>query len=323
MKQFLKTAMWLVGGALVYTVVFQTFYIWMRYDQPQAFPIKALLLSLLWNFVPILFLVVVNYLVIYRYPIRVVNWMKFLLDMAIAMTALAVLNTIFKLTTGENVEYAGTVFSNLLIIVGFESLYYEKKSRLAMMQQALSQQEILRYQYEALKAQVNPHFLFNSLNILYSFISVDTERSKEYVLHLSRIYRYILSQADRMEVSVGEELTFLHSYTDILAIRFNELFKVEISNTEPYREQRLIPYTLQILVENVIQHNMISSTSPMTVIIEGNEEGLTVRNRIVPKPTDLSTHLGTRYLSRLYESVGKDFKTAVEDGYYIARVPYL
>lgn len=208
-----------------------------------------------------------------------------------------------------------------------ENLYSEKKSKMALRTQAMTRHELMHYKYEALKAQFDPHFLFNSLNILYSFIPVNPVKSQQYVLKLSQIYRYILDKGDKSEVTVREEINFIQSYIEILCIRYNDAFKVDIRNIEPYYDQKIIPFTLQILLENVVKHNMISASTPMTININGHENYVEVSNPIVPKIQDTETRTGTRigirYLTKLYKSHQRQFCIESDGARFTAILPYL
>lgn len=197
------------------------------------------------NFCPIFALVILNYLIIYHLRLEVPHWVKFVVDFILSVAALSSINIFITITSHNTVEWAGTFFSNIIIFIVIENLYSEKISRIAMRTQSMTRHELMRYKYEALKAQFDPHFLFNSLNILYSFIPVNPEKSQQYVLKLAQIYRYILDQGDKSEVTLREEMKFLQSYIDILCIRYKDSFRVEMSNLAPYYERKIIPYTLQ------------------------------------------------------------------------------
>lgn len=317
-----KTVIWLFGGSLAYLFFFQAFYDCMKYGKLIPVPGQEMVRALAINFFPLLFLVCVNYLIVFKLKVTR-HWIKYAIDSILSFIALILLNLSFILISGMPVEWAGTVFSNVLILVFIESLYYEKVSRDMVEQQALAKQEILRYQFEALKAQVDPHFLFNSLNILYSIIPPQEDKTRDYVLNLSRIYRYTLNQSDKTEVTLKEELSFLESYMDIMRIRYNNNFNVEIKGIESYEERLIIPYTLQMLVENVTKHNVISTNQPLVVKINADEDGIWVRNVVQPKEAQYSTRIGTTYLSRLYACHNKRFAAGHEGNQYVAKVPYL
>ena len=319
----LKTLLVLTVAAVVYTLVFQVFYNWMRYNELLPLPVPNMILSLCMNIVPIWILVILNYIIVWKIPHGKKAFPAYAFGLAISMSMLVVINLLFKVVMGRGVEWAGTIFSNLLIYISIESIYHQYLSKLVLRQQALAKQQILQYQYEVLKAQVNPHFLFNSFNILYSFIPPEQDKARECVLNLSHIYRYTLNHGDKTQVSVKEELQFLKAYNEILKIRFHNNFRVEIIGMDKFENRNIIPYSLQMLVENVTKHNMITSTQPMIVKITADETGITVSNPIRKKDVDVATHFGLQYLSLLYESHKKKFSTICDNITYTAHIPYL
>jgi len=320
----LRTFLHLSVGAVIYALFFEVFYCWMRYGDPFPFSFEETALSIAYNFIPIYFLVFCNYLLIFRLNEGQKPLVSAVVCLILSTVILIIIGWLFTLFTGFPVEYAGTVFCNLMIIAGLESVYYAHYSKLVQKKHALQEQETLIYKYEALKAQINPHFLFNSLNILYSFIPPDNKDAREYVLHLSKIYRFTLNHNDKPEVSVRTELDFLNSYIRILEIRYNDNLKVNISLSPGAEEKKIIPYSLQMLVENVTKHNFISYESPMTVDIKLGNDGITVSNPLRPKESDMtSTRFGLSYLKHLYSHRGKEFTAGKSGSDFIAFVPYL
>lgn len=159
---------------------------------------------------------------------------------------------------------------------------------------------------------------------MYSFIPPEIKDAREYVLHLSKIYRFTLNHNDKSEVNVRTELDFLNSYISILEIRYNDNIKVNISLFPGAEEHKIIPYSLQMLVENVTKHNFISSESPMTIDIIFENDGITVSNPLRPKESDMtSTRFGLSYLKHLYYHSGKEFTAGKSGSDFIAFVPYL
>jgi LytS/YehU family sensor histidine kinase len=139
-------------------------------------------------------------------------------------------------------------------------------------------------QFEALKNQVSPHFLFNSLSILSFLVHVDANLSEKFIDQLSKAYRYILEQKDNDTVYLKTELDFLRSYAFLLKIRFENKFDVKILVNEIDAEKyRVAPLTLQLLIENSVKHNRMSEKEPLIVTILIKEEHLVVRNPVRPR----------------------------------------
>lgn len=126
--------------------------------------------------------------------------------------------------------------------------------------------EKLASQYQSLKDQLNPHFLFNNLNSLTALIRKDPDKAVEFVKGLSEVYRYVLQFSQKEVVPLDQELAFITTYLDLLSIRFGENLRVEVHQEGAERYQ-VPPLTLQLLVENAIKHNIISSSKPLDLVI--------------------------------------------------------
>ncbi len=323
-RERLKVFISLTVGAVIYSLFFEFFYCWMRYGNPLPFSFEETALSIVYNFVPIYILVICNYLLIFKLNQGKRPIFSAISCLILSTIALILIGVAFTFVTGYPVEYAGTMFCNLMIIAGLESIYYAQYSKQILRKHALQEQETLIYKYEALKAQINPHFLFNSLNILYSFIPPEVKEAREYVLHLSKIYRFTLNHNDKPEVNVSTELDFLNSYIRILQIRYNNNLKVNISLQPEVEQRKIIPYSLQMLVENVTKHNFISVEKPMSIDILFSDKGITVSNPLQPKDSDMaSTKFGLSYLKHLYSHRGKEFFAGKDGAKFVAFVPYL
>ena len=152
--------------------------------------------------------------------------------------------------------------------------------------------EKLALQYESLKNQVNPHFLFNSLNTLSGLIDKDAEKATRFVRQLADIYRYVLEQKDRELVSLETEMQFVNTYISLMKIRFGENLFVH-TDTQDDNNLKVIPLSVQMLVENAIKHNIISMDKHLIINIK-TEEGayLTVENNLQKKSSILQESSG-------------------------------
>lgn len=170
-----------------------------------------------------------------------------------------------------------TVFQALAIaifITGISEAFYQYEQ---LRQLEKEKEELLRLnlmaQYDSLKQQVNPHFLFNSLNSLSALIATDSGRAEQFVEEMSGVYRYLL-QSSRDELTTLEaELEFIHSYLHLLKTRFGTALQVNIQVPAVFYPYRIPPLTLQLLVENAVKHNEVSSSHPLTLtidVVEGN-----------------------------------------------------
>ena len=185
---------------------------------------------------------------------------------------------------------------------------------------------LAEYRYMALKNQVNPHFLFNALNLLDSIVQDgDKEGSSRYIHKLAGIYRYMLQHDNQKLVSLGEEVTFVRMYADLLRVRFPEGINLyQLIRTEDL-SRKVVPCTLQLLLENVTKHNAISAEKPLRVGVSTNGEYLTMENDRIPRASaPVSTGLGLHYLRNQYMDIsGKDILVEQTEDSFRVSIPLL
>jgi len=321
---------WLWGflSFVVYYVVFQAFYnkiaagTFYPYTELWQLPAHMAL-----NFIPIFLIYVTDWAIIFKLNrIQDIRW-KLLLDFVLANAGVVTIDFLFILalfgSEYDSVNWAGTFFSNFILFFAIEAVYYvvnfQRKAREAE-QQA---QTALRYRYTALKTQMTPHFLFNSLNMLSALVNFDGDKAKDFISWLSRVYHYTLAKQDTELATLEEELDFMSSYVNILSLRYKGKFSVNVTGLEHVSNQMLPPYTLQLLIENITKHNTISARQPMHVRVEIGPEGMRVSNPVNYRKSESPSHLGLRYLSELYASYGEDFRTEKDDETFTAIIPYI
>jgi two-component system, LytTR family, sensor kinase len=166
--------------------------------------------------------------------------------------------------------------------------------------------ENLVAELEGLKQQINPHFLFNSLATLQGMIHEKDENAEQYVLSLSAVYRQFLSKRNETTTTLREELMFLENYLYMLRYRYEECLQLTFDVKEKQTSLRLPVFCLQLLVENCIKHNILSSKKPLLVRIYQSEPGsITVENNKQPKQTDTeSMGIGLTNLQQRYKLLG-------------------
>jgi len=156
-------------------------------------------------------------------------------------------------------------------------------------------------QYDNLKNQLNPHFLFNSLTSLNSLIFENPQLASEFLQQLSRVYRYVLENKDKTLVTLSTEEKFISNYIKLLMSRFESGLKVNVDVKDADRDKRILPVTLQILVENAIKHNIISKESPLQIDIYSDADYLVVKNNLQVKHImEDSNKQGLENLRNLY-----------------------
>lgn len=151
------------------------------------------------------------------------------------------------------------------------------------------QNDIAQMQYQQLKSQINPHFLFNSLNVLISLINKDADKATDYTRKLSIIYRYVLSYDIQETVFLEEEMDFIRNYIDILKIRFGDGLNVAYNIKSEDHKRKIPPMTLQVLVENAVKHNAITASAPLLIQIYSDEGDIVVTNNIIPRIRTVSS----------------------------------
>jgi hypothetical protein len=180
------------------------------------------------------------------------------------------------------------------------------------------------YQYERLKQQINPHFLFNSLGILdYLVQEHETERASSFIRKLANIYRYMLKNDNKPLVKLSEEMDFTRMYIDLLKERFTEGMVVEIDIERELHDRYIVPCAVQLLVENATKHNIVSAEQPLTINITTEEGMLVVRNRLQLRTHGQpSTRLGLENIRRQYQDITRrDISVEKTDSEFIVKLP--
>jgi LytS/YehU family sensor histidine kinase len=223
---------------------------------------------------------------------------------------------------------------SFIMLVLVSALYYGiltsfhifKNIHQASLQAEKMQKEIAQAQFDTLKNQVNPHFLFNSLNVLTSLIPLDPDMAEKFTEQLSKAYRYVLEhKADDM-VPLKTELDFIYAYLFLIDIRFKDKLKLNINLPAHRLHWLLPPLTLQLLIENAIKHNVLSKKSPLQIDIFVDEDDyLCVTNNLQVRDDKMvSTGVGLRNISNRYGYLtNKPTHFGVEGKHYVTKIPLL
>ena len=194
------------------------------------------------------------------------------------------------------------------------------------MQVEIGKANLAQYRYMKLKNQVNPHFLFNSLNILDCLVCEEkSEKASLYIHKLAGIYRYMIKSEEEEVVSLRDELVFVGLYTDLLKVRFPERFDAIIDVPEDKMVRFVPPCSIQLLIENATKHNAVGPDNPLTVKVEIMDDNVRVSNNLVPKMTQSpSTGLGQKYIRQLYMDMsGKQIDIEQTEDEYCVTLPLL
>ncbi|GAB4032096.1 sensor histidine kinase [Spirosoma jeollabukense] len=183
----------------------------------------------------------------------------------------------------------------------------------------------LQHQLNKLKSQINPHFLFNSLNILSSLIYEDPRKAEDVVDEISIVYRYLLRVNDGELTTLGAELQFIQSYFHLLKTRYGAGLDLQIQVDAEKRDFKLPALTLQLLLENAVKHNVMMPDRPLKIVIETQGQSLLVRNNLQRKNTPiLSNKVGLNNIATKYRLLGQGDLTIQEvDGQFVVILPLL
>lgn len=231
-----------------------------------------------------------------------------------------------NLSSGENVSYlVTTVIITLLVNAVFSAIEFFKFWRQSVKEAEELKRESLSAEFETLKNQINPHFLFNSLNTLTSLIEEQPKQATEFVQKLSNVYRYVLTQKDKQLVSLREELEFIQSYIYLNQIRFGNNLKVNIQIPASYLSFSVVTLSLQMLIENCIKHNTISIQKPLVIHIEIADNKISVRNNLQRKSVmNESNGIGLNNIVHRYSFVTEESVEITDDEiYFTVRLPLI
>lgn len=181
------------------------------------------------------------------------------------------------------VHYQFGLWITLTIVAIFHFVYYYNKYQ----QNKIKEQKVIAgtasAKFDALKNQLDPHFLFNSLNVLTSLIEENPENAQKFTTSLSKVYRYVLEQKNKELVTVDEELEFAKTYMSLLKMRFEDSIVFEIPEKATNPESKVVPLSLQLLLENAVKHNMVNASKPLHIKIYEADGNLVVENNLQPK----------------------------------------
>ncbi len=212
------------------------------------------------------------------------------------------------------------IFVASLLIV--EILKLRQKSKHDAIDKEILKREKIQSELNEIKNQLNPHFLFNSLNSLHSLIRSNPEKASLFVTNLSKLYRYVLQSKEKDLVSIEEELAFLKNYTDLIHIRYRDKFQINIDLKAKDYRLYLPVLSIQLLVENAIKHNEISEENPLKVFVNIIDNYLVVTHKLRPRKTLIqSTGNGIVNLSiRCQILMGRDIKIQKDESFTV-RIP--
>ena len=216
--------------------------------------------------------------------------------------------------------------ANLLSVGIDESVYSLNKWRENTLEKEQLKKINLQSQFESLKSQVNPHFLFNSLNSLSSLIADEPDKAEQFVDEMAKVYRYLLQTNEGELTTLDTELAFIQSYYHLLKTRYGAGIRLEVAVDKPYKIYQLPPLTLQMLVENAVKHNVIHVGKPLLIEIRTTDTGqLLVRNNLQRKTGRIaSNQVGLTNIAAKYRLLAQtDPVVSAEDDQFTVLLPLL
>lgn len=223
----------------------------------------------------------------------------------------------------ENILFGNTI--TLIVMSIFEGVYFFRRWKESLVQAEKMKRENMESQLNSLRSQIDPHFLFNSLNVLSSLIKKDTAKAEEFIEDFAKVYRYVLDVRSEMVVTLSSELKFLEAYISLQKIRFGNGLNLKVNINPRPMTLYLPPLVLQELVGNAIKHNEVSDQSPLTIEIFNRGDDLIVKNNLQPRNEQLpSTALGLKNIEKRYALLSsKKPYFEIKESNYEAMVPLL
>ena len=267
-----------------------------------------------------------------------ISWVKHPVErFVVGVIATVIFTVIVAIGLAKSWEYSWNVkFSSYndfifsaLVITFLISLFLHGREflirwRASAVEAERYQKESMMAQYESLKSQVDPHFLFNSLNVLTNLVYEDADKSAKFIKQLSEVYRYVLDTRNKELVPLEEEMKFVNSYLFLQQIRFGD--KLIIENKLVDEKGVVPPLVIQMLVENAIKHNIISEENPLHITLYKNDFFIVLENNLQIKDVlkEESPGIGLENISKRYEFF-TEHKVEVlnKNGKFQVRLPFL
>lgn len=234
------------------------------------------------------------------------------------MSCIMIISTdVFHIKIDKILRLLGYVIATLIILTvngGSIGAYFFKEWKKAIIQSERLQRERTMVQFENLKNQLNPHFLFNSLTSLNSLIFENQQLASQFLQQLSKVYRYVLQHKEKELVSLETEINFIENYIFLLETRFCDSLHIEIDVASGEKNRQIVPVTLQILIENAIKHNIVNEQYPLTIRIYTDSQYLYVQNNLQRKSIiENSNKMGLENMKALYRFLSKKTMEVKED----------
>lgn len=234
-----------------------------------------------------------------------------------------IFNTSFIRLMDEMIITTFVIIAVLILTLIDLSVYLVQKWRLSLAETEKFKKESIEFHFEMLRTQVNPHFLFNSLNTLSSLIYQNQDIAATFTRELAEVYRYVLANRKKDVVFLKEEFDFLKAYKYLLELRFEKKLKFEINIESGKLDKVIAPMTLQMLIENAVKHNVVSMRRPLTIKIFTDENYLIVSNNLQEKRMQqYSSEIGLKNITSRYGFITEE-KVVVnkDENNFVVKIP--
>ena len=267
----------------------------------------------------------------YTIGVAVTAAVAFLAVVSVICAFIVTLDLPFHLLVPLNWEdFARNILVALIVETTIFSITYMVIFAVNMQKEVVWQREQrhqAEFRYMTLKNQVDPHFLFNSLNVLDSIVKDSSkEEASRYIHKLAHLYHYMMQHEGHRLVSLGEEVEFAKAFCELLQIRFPEGLRVEYNIREEDLSAKIVPCTLQMLLGNGPKHNATSAGNPLVMTVSSDGRNVVVSNNLIPRvsPSHSSTGLGLQYIRNQYRDLaGKEIKVEKSAGMFTVTLPLL
>ncbi|RJE71931.1 MULTISPECIES: sensor histidine kinase [Reichenbachiella] len=226
----------------------------------------------------------------------------------------------------DEIVVISTALSLTILVVAIEmGMFFLNKWKVSMIEIERFKKEGLEFRHEMLKTQVNPHFLFNSLNTLSSLVYSDPNTAYSFIRKLSNVYRNVLEHRNKGLVSIQEELQAIESYVELIRMRFGQKLVIEIDPMKEVAKCQVPPLILQLLIENAIKHNVVSTKYPLSIWVYHEGDQIVIKNSLRLKSSKgYSSKIGLDNIISHYDIVtDKNVEIKQTEDSFIVLLPLL
>jgi len=222
-------------------------------------------------------------------------------------------------------NYQFGLWVTMSIVVTFHFVYFYNRYQQKKVKESQIVAKTESAKFESLKNQLDPHFLFNSLNVLTALIGENPKQAEKFTTKLSKVYRYVLQQKDKDLIPLEEELKFAKSYMELLNMRFEGGIKFSIPETASNPDLKIVPLSLQLLLENAVKHNVITTDNPLNIKIYEENGFLSIENNINQKESiGKSTKVGLKNINQRYSLItNEEVEITNKNKIFKVRLPLL